>query len=177
MVELKRKVTLKRKVASADEVEVTPSGSTEKGNRWKWIAMVVALLLIGGAIYYFNQKGSTGNSSKVIAVADSTSTQREEADSTIESTEVVSSEKASEDNAETKEANTDNSTKNQPSDVTQNELNENTLDKIVDDVEDKARQVIRGDYGNGSIRKQKLGNEYSVIQSTVNEMYRKGLVK
>ena len=167
MVELKRKVTLKRKVASADEVEVTPSGSTEKGNRWKWIAMVVALLLIGGAIYYFNQKGSTGNSSKVIAVADSTSTQREEADSTIESTEVVSSEKA----------NTDNSTKNQPSDVTQNELNENTLDKIVDDVEDKARQVIRGDYGNGNVRKQKLGEEYSEIQSAVNEMYRKGLVK
>lgn len=44
-------------------------------------------------------------------------------------------------------------------------------------VEEKARQVIRGDYGNGNVRKQKLGEEYSEIQSAVNEMYRKGLVK
>ena len=44
-------------------------------------------------------------------------------------------------------------------------------------VEEKARQVIRGGYGNGNIRKQKLGEEYSEIQSAVNEMYRKGLVK
>ena len=26
-------------------------------------------------------------------------------------------------------------------------------------VEEKARQVIRGDYGNGNVRKQKLGEE------------------
>ena len=44
-------------------------------------------------------------------------------------------------------------------------------------VEEKARQVIRGDYGNGNVRKQKLGEEYAEIQSAVNEMYRKGLVK
>ena len=56
-------------------------------------------------------------------------------------------------------------------------MNENTLDKEVIDVEEKARKVIRGDYGNGNIRKQKLGEEYSEIQSAVNEMYRKGLVK
>jgi len=45
-----------------------------------------------------------------------------------------------------------------------------TLDK-------KARRVIRGDFGNGKVRKQKLGREYKVIQRRVNEMYRKGLVK
>ena len=173
MVELKRKVTLKRKVASTDEVEVASSGGTGKDNRWKWISVVVALILVGGAIYYFNQRGATDKTVIAIAVSDSTSTQKAEADST----EIVPSENVSEDNAETKEANTDDSTKNQLSGVTQNEVNENESDKKVVDVEEKARQVIRGDYGNGNIRKQKLGDEYSVIQSTVNEMYRKGLIK
>lgn len=43
-------------------------------------------------------------------------------------------------------------------------------------IEDEARQVIRGTYGNGSERKQKLGSRYSEIQSMVNDMYRKGQV-
>lgn len=43
-------------------------------------------------------------------------------------------------------------------------------------VEHEARQVIRGTYGNGSVRKQKLGNRYSEIQSKVNDMYRNGQV-
>ena len=44
-------------------------------------------------------------------------------------------------------------------------------------LEEKAKEVIRGKYGNGEIRKQKLGDQYSEIQSKVNEMYRNGLVK
>lgn len=43
-------------------------------------------------------------------------------------------------------------------------------------VEEKARQVIRGNYGNGQVRKDKLGAEYRTIQDKVNEMYRQGLV-
>ena len=36
--------------------------------------------------------------------------------------------------------------------------------------------VIRGDFGNGEERKNKLGSEYTVIQNRVNEMYDLGLV-
>lgn len=43
-------------------------------------------------------------------------------------------------------------------------------------VEENARRVIRGDFGNGQIRKDKLGISYSEIQGRVNEMYRQGLV-
>ena len=177
MVELKRKVTLKHKVTSTDEVEVTTTDGSRKGNRWKWISGIVALFLVGGAIYYFNQNGSTDNTDIAIAVSDSTSTQTAKSDSTKGSTEVVPSDNTSDENAGIKESNIDNSPKNQHSNVTQNKVNENTLDKEVIDVEEKARKVIRGDYGNGNIRKQKLGEEYSEIQSAVNEMYRKGLVK
>ena len=43
-------------------------------------------------------------------------------------------------------------------------------------VEENARRVIRGDFGNGQERKDKLGSAYAEIQSKVNEMYRQGLV-
>ena len=52
----------------------------------------------------------------------------------------------------------------------------NTESSSMGSVEDKAKQVIRGIYGNGSVRKQKLGNDYAEIQGKVNEMYRNGLV-
>lgn len=44
------------------------------------------------------------------------------------------------------------------------------------DVEENARRVIRGDFGNGQERKDKLGSSYSEIQDKVNEIYRQGLV-
>ena len=44
------------------------------------------------------------------------------------------------------------------------------------DVEENARRVIRGDFGNGQERRDKLGSSYSEIQGKVNGMYRQGLV-
>lgn len=44
-------------------------------------------------------------------------------------------------------------------------------------IEQKAIQVIRGEFGNGTDRIQALGSEYSTIQRRVNEMYRNGEVK
>lgn len=43
-------------------------------------------------------------------------------------------------------------------------------------VEQMALAVIRGNYDNNPIRRQKLGEDYQVIQDKVNEFYRKGLV-
>lgn len=45
-----------------------------------------------------------------------------------------------------------------------------------EDVEENALRVIRGDFGNGQDRKNRLGAAYAEIQSKVNEMYRQGLV-
>ena len=44
------------------------------------------------------------------------------------------------------------------------------------DVVENAKRVIRGDFGNGQERKDKLGAAYSEIQGKVNEMYRNGQV-
>lgn len=43
-------------------------------------------------------------------------------------------------------------------------------------LDEQARMVIRGDFGNGEERKQKLGSSYDAIQKRVNEMYKEGLV-
>lgn len=45
-----------------------------------------------------------------------------------------------------------------------------------ENVEQMAWSVIRGNYDNNPIRRQKLGEDYQVIQDKVNEFYRKGLV-
>ena len=52
----------------------------------------------------------------------------------------------------------------------------NTSTPVSGDVVENARRVIRGDFGNGQERKDKLGSAYAEIQSKVNEMYRQGLV-
>lgn len=47
----------------------------------------------------------------------------------------------------------------------------------VGDIEESARRVIRGHFGNGKERRAKLGASYTEIQSKVNEMYRQGKVE
>lgn len=44
-------------------------------------------------------------------------------------------------------------------------------------IEEEAKEVIRGKYGNGDVRKRNLGDRYAEIQSKVNEMYRNGQVQ
>ncbi|MBR6894497.1 hypothetical protein GYN14_09135 [Lactococcus piscium] len=39
-----------------------------------------------------------------------------------------------------------------------------------DELSDKAQQVIKGDFGNGQDRKEKLGQDYDRVQSKVNEL-------
>ena len=43
-------------------------------------------------------------------------------------------------------------------------------------IEEEAKEVIRGKYGNGDVRKRNLGGRYAEIQRKVNEMYRNGQV-
>ncbi len=42
------------------------------------------------------------------------------------------------------------------------------------DIEDTAMNVIRGNYGNGNVRKQNLGDKYQTIQNRVNQLKREG---
>ena len=62
--------------------------------------------------------------------------------------------------------------------VIQNQTVSTISDSTLDDeyAEQMAWSVIRGNYGNNPVRRQKLGEDYQIIQDKVNEFYRKGLV-
>lgn len=70
---------------------------------------------------------------------------------------------------------------NEPSKATTQSAQRTTSDSpsvtLSGSLEEKAKEVIRGNFGNGEVRKQKLGEHYSEIQNKVNEMYRQGLVR
>lgn len=52
---------------------------------------------------------------------------------------------------------------------------ENPPIPISSDIEKEALKVIRGEYGNNPIRKNKLGDDYQNIQNKVNEMKKAGV--
>ena len=51
---------------------------------------------------------------------------------------------------------------------------EPTAAEPANSVQETAKDVIRGTYGNGVTRRHKLGSRYEEVQKRVNEMYRKG---
>lgn len=178
MVELKRKVTLKTKNSSIEENEV-PIGQnpTPTNSRKKLIVGLAALIVvvIAGFVLFGNNQ-STGKSDAI--VIDSLTKDSVQKDSTIadslkkENSSVVSDEESN--NKETEDKKDEISVPVDTNVKSQQESNAES--SSIGSVEAKAKQVIRGIYGNGSVRKKKLGNDYAEIQGKVNEMYRNGLV-
>lgn len=182
MVELKRKVTLRTKNSSVEEKEKpVDSNPTASNSRKKLLIGLIALIVvvIAGFVLFDNNQ-STGKSDAI--VTDSLTKDSVRKDSTIADTlnkekpTVVSNGES--DNKETEDKKDEMQSKASVPVGTnvksQQESNEES--SSIGSVEAKAKQVIRGIYGNGSVRKQKLGNDYAEIQGKVNEMYRNGLV-
>lgn len=182
MVELKRKVTLKTKNSSIEENE-EPIGQNPipTNSRKKLIVGLAALIVvvIAGFVLFGNNQ-SAGKSDAI--VTDSLTKDSVQKDSTIadtlkkENSSVVSNEESN--NKETEDIKDEMQSKaSVPVDTNvKSQQESNTESSSMGSVEDKAKQVIRGIYGNSSVRKQKLGNDYAEIQGKVNEMYRNGLV-
>lgn len=157
MVKLKRKVTLRTKVAD------TPDSTKPKVKRWLLLVGVIATLVVA---FLFLKPGNSDNS-----VSD-------------EKVELVSNSESLKDETEGVKGNNAESQPN--SSLTEKPQADISISKqedikavsnhSVEYVEKKALSVIRGIYGNGEERKNKLGTEYQMIQDKVNEMYRKGLV-
>ena len=54
-------------------------------------------------------------------------------------------------------------------------VNTSVTNNVSNDVEAEAMKVIRGDYGVGQERKNKLGEKYQTIQNRVNELKHEGV--
>lgn len=198
MVQLKKKVTLKTKRADSDvkqdiqpkntvpQEPVNKTGGGNKRNLWVFLGIVVL-----AAILFFVFVGKDNETSvktnvaqnHVTAKADSiqpakTEETAEKVDSTnVEKTDNTLKEEPTKATAEIP-ASESNSKQSSKPDVVKEEKKTQTSSAIPvnGSLEQKAIAVIRGTYGNGLERKQKLGDEYTVIQNKVNEMYRDGLV-
>lgn len=182
MVELKRKVTLKTKNSSIEKSEeptgLNPTPTSSRKKLIVGLAALIVVVIIGFVLFGNNQ--STGNSDAI--VTDSLTKDSVRKDSTTADTLkkekpiVVSNEESN--NKETEDQKEEMQSKaSVPVDTNvKSQQESNAESSSMDSVEAKAKQVIRGIYGNGSVRKQKLGNDYAEIQGKVNEMYRNGLV-
>ena len=169
MVQLKKKVTLKTKIADSDvkqdlqpkntapQEPINNTGGGNKRNLWIFLGIVVLAAIL---LFVFVGKGKESSVQTNVEKTDNT-LKEEPAKAT---TEMPSSET--------------NSKQGSKPDVVKEEKKTQTssVQSINGSLEQKAIAVIRGTYGNGLERKQKLGDEYTVIQNKVNEMYRDGLV-
>jgi hypothetical protein len=94
----------------------------------------------------------------------------------VDSTLTTDSVTAIQDSIQQDEFVADESVVNTNGDSVQEQSTSASVDMSTKSVEQMAWSVIRGNYDNNPIRRQKLGEDYQVIQDKVNEFYRKGLV-
>lgn len=202
MVQLKRKVTIKTKhTVDIPDVPEQPAGGNGNeptpSKKWLWgiIAAIIIVACIVGFMKLNSSSNNTGGTTPTTTSSDTTVVEKTDSVQTKQNQSEAKDAKTpngeSEEKADVKESNaspkasenatTSESTKaKETSTQFQNSSSEYvdaTKNQSTGSVEDEARQVIRGIYGNGSVRKQKLGNRYSEIQSKVNEMYRTGQVR
>lgn len=142
--------------------------------------LAVATVVIAGGIFFANSENSSDRVSNTQVVAkESGKHNAENKDSIKEAKDNAKATSSDEsENVVANEAKPEVSSANESS-VTQPSvpMNVNSDNPADGDVETNARRVIRGDFGNGQVRKDRLGSSYSEIQGRVNEMYRQGLVR
>lgn len=196
MVQLKKKVTLKTKKVDSDikqdmqskdtasQEPVKNSNGGNKRNLWIFLG-IIALVVILSFVFLGKNKGSKSQLPKdnggTVVKIDSikpTEDNTETTDSISVTKEDSALKKDSVNLTPEKSSNEDNSNNGSTTNVAKDELKpqNSSSEPLNGSLEQKAIAVIRGTYGNGLERKQKLGNEYTVIQNKVNEMYRDGLV-
>jgi preprotein translocase subunit SecF len=196
-VNLKRKVTLKRK---SDTPNQAPE--SKKPNKFIWLA-ILGVVIIGGifGLKQLNQSNDTTDGVEEVVVSEDvngttvtpknevvskgeveniTSTDNSSSEQSDVSNEnesvtnattsveknVTSKTKSKEDPNVTKEAASNDNSKSNG-----NPIKSGTV-AVQGSVEEKVKQVIRGDFGNGLERKQALGEDYAEIQAKVNEIYK-----
>lgn len=174
-VELKRKVSLKRKEGL---VSAPPS---KKSIRWLWLLILVVIVIL--VVFSIKNCSSDGNESKV---EETTTTEQQTFKKETQSANKESSTIAPEESTVSNETASSSGvekpitpkTDSKPASVP---IAKNTSTSqpvatskpsLQGSLDDKAKQVIRGNFGNGTERKLNLGNEYAAIQQRVNEMYR-----
>lgn len=187
-VKLKHKVQLRRKVdvpqsankSSVENPTPHPTPNTPKSKKMIWIMLggIMVLCIVGYFIFFMPDNAEQ----KSVVAEDNTEVENNSVPSiTTDSIETVKEGvgdteskvvESSNDNESTTLAESGKSADVKPT------VNANIsvrATNVSNDVEAEAIKVIRGDYGIGQERKDKLGDKYQTIQNRVNELKREGL--
>lgn len=162
----------KEKIFKPEDFDKDPDTS-EKKYTGKIVGAAIVVLLIVGIIVFFGMKGcGSDNPSKQLPqsveepiILDSSSEMRSE----VETEESQMSDAA---------INTDKAKDGASSERDRMEespaVTTSPSPEVLSDIEQEAMKVIRGDYGVGQERKDKLGTQYRPIQNRVNQLKREG---
>lgn len=177
----------------------TPGPGNTGSGKTKWIVAAIIIVVIAIAVWLMfgrgasgtediptteqisNDNAETGNSS---AVNNDAGTQPENSSDTAVSSEtpapdgnVAPQQGEQAVTPTTDKATTPSAAESAPTVGNGQPTQNNDTPQLGQTIDEQAQQVIRGDFGNGEERKQKLGGNYAAIQKRVNEMYKEGLVK
>lgn len=189
-VRLKHKVQLRRKVddskladkSSIENSTTRPTSDAPKSRKMIWLIIGVIVLCFLG-YFIFSKPDNDGQ--KPVVVEDKTEVENISVPSDTTNSKEAVKEGVGETESEVVENsnnNVDESTAAMVESVKPTETT--TIDNaktsvrttnVSNDVEAEAMKVIRGDYGIGQERKNKLGDKYQTIQNRVNELKREGL--
>lgn len=189
----------KEKTVSKETTSVK-SGANETGPKKKNPVMFImlAVLIVGGGLFWFLNKGTTTpektsnmNGDNTVSSApaqieetaspDNTANNQGQVNSVSPSTDTssdnsVSSSPESDVSASSYNVTKSNSVENSNSTPSKNQsATSNSASTAITpggSIDEKVNQVLRGVFGNGWERKQALGEEYAIIQAKVNELFR-----
>lgn len=181
-IRIKRKVTLKRKKPPTPP---PPPPPPSKG--WMWWAVAAAVVVVAGGVWYFAARDN-GRDTQQEQTALATTAPVDTANDTLaeEAAMQEGGEVASGSIPQTADADAVQPSEAEPAATATAPGNDKPAVTAADkqpaaakatptgDIEDTAMNVIRGNYGNGNVRKQNLGDKYQTIQNRVNQLKREG---
>lgn len=163
----------------------TDNGTASTGNGKRTLGIIVGVIVVAGLIAFGAIRGC-GGSSVTAPTADSTvsNTTYEPTDTThcADSTQQTNSMSDASSQEGTPSTNAPSAPQQSAQSSAENATSESTQPTTAaanptDNVDLEVQKVLKGVYGNGQERKDKLGASYAKIQRKVNELYRKGLVR
>lgn len=177
-VKLKRKVRLRKKVEDQEPIEPNPSESKKPFWMQWWFCAIALVCVVGISILIVKCTGTEG-----IRITDDKTIETEIVEQTLSEEELdnkdMTEEPYSEEDLSSGDQIAEQSAQSSLTIPTQttpdmNPTRPSNKMNISNDVEVEAMKVIRGDYGVGQERKDKLGTQYRPIQNRVNQLKREG---
>lgn len=174
------------------EIENGPEEPRKKGYAWLWALIGIAIVLAFLGMLFLNrgskdEGADTIQSETVLSSADSVATDdsavavvseavaSDSQNSNVVDQAVAAGSEVAANVAETATKAADAAASKATETAAKvTETASNAASSVSGSIESEALNAIRGEYGNGIVRKEKLGTSYSEVQSRVNEMKRAG---